>query len=207
MKYLLLILILSLANSQEVIELPEPQKSGGMPLNEALSLRQTKRDFHDGLAGELTPQELSQLLWACYGINRPEIGYKTVPSSEAYFPYDVYVFMKSGVYLYDPTNHALNLSRSDDMRAQTGYDPFVKNAYVDICFYGKYDRVHIPQREVQQMDIELDAGYATQNMYLVAAAEGFQAVSRGNFNYTGVVEMLGFTLNDTYVPLCFSAGR
>ena len=44
---------------------------------EALNKRQYSRDF--GTSTKLTPQELSQSLWSCYGENRPK-GYKTTLS-------------------------------------------------------------------------------------------------------------------------------
>ena len=45
--------------SAQDIELPEPQKTGGKPLMEALSLRQSTREFSDK---ELDMQTLSDLL-------------------------------------------------------------------------------------------------------------------------------------------------
>ncbi|MBR1673022.1 MAG: hypothetical protein IJ702_08845, partial [Fretibacterium sp.] len=49
--------------------LPVPEKTGGATLLQALSDRQTGREFAD--VG-LTPQQLSNLLWATAGVNRPD---------------------------------------------------------------------------------------------------------------------------------------
>lgn len=206
MKYLLLILAFALANSQ-VIQLPPPKKEGGLPLYEALTLRQSQRDFHADESGDLTLEELSQLLWACYGINRPDNKYKTVPSSEAYFPFDVYVFMKTGVYLYDPVKHDLTLYKSEDLRKDTGGDAWVKDAYVNIVLYGVYSRVGIPQVEIKREDMEYDAGYPMQNMYMVAAAEGFKACVRANIDPRHLLDIMDFSIDDYYPTLAFSAGR
>ena len=51
------------------IALPAPDKTGGMPLMEALSKRATARSFD---TASITPQELSDLLWASFGVNRPD---------------------------------------------------------------------------------------------------------------------------------------
>ena len=52
----------------ETYLLPEPEKEGGMPLNEALSKRQSQREYDE--TQKLSPQLLSQALWSCYGANR-----------------------------------------------------------------------------------------------------------------------------------------
>ena len=44
------------------IDLPAPQKTGGMPLMDALAKRSTARAFD---SKDLSPRQLSGLLWAC----------------------------------------------------------------------------------------------------------------------------------------------
>ena len=61
----------------ETVNLPAVQKTGGMSLMEALQNRQSQRSFS---SKELSLQQMSNLLWAAYGINRPN-GYRTVPSA------------------------------------------------------------------------------------------------------------------------------
>ncbi|MBQ2615491.1 MAG: hypothetical protein IJF90_01370, partial [Synergistaceae bacterium] len=45
----------------ETVKLPDPEKSGGIPVIEAIAQRQSAGDFVDT---ELTLQEMSNLLWA-----------------------------------------------------------------------------------------------------------------------------------------------
>ena len=53
------------------ILLPAPVKEGGMPLMTALSRRHSAREF----ASEQLPLPmLSNLLWAAFGVNRPDGG-------------------------------------------------------------------------------------------------------------------------------------
>src|SRR5512137_936385 len=88
------------------IDLPAPRKSGGMPLMDTLAKRSTAREFD---SKELPPQELSTLLWACFGINRPD-GKRTAPSAKNNQETDIYVILKQGAYVYDAKANQLNLA-------------------------------------------------------------------------------------------------
>ena len=50
------------------IKLPTPNKSGGKPLMTVLNERKSSRDF---LEKSLPNKQLSNLLWAAWGYNRP----------------------------------------------------------------------------------------------------------------------------------------
>jgi|GEM_PF-4818526 len=65
---LLLLSLSCLAQSPATISLPAPQTTGGLPLMQALQKRHTTRAFADQ---PLTSQQLSNLLWAAFGVNRP----------------------------------------------------------------------------------------------------------------------------------------
>lgn len=53
------------------VSLPTTRTDGGKPLMQALKDRQTSRDFSNR---KLSAQVLSDLLWAAFGINRPDSG-------------------------------------------------------------------------------------------------------------------------------------
>ena len=59
------------ADDLQPIQLLSPQIDGGKPLMQALQKRSTSREFS---SDQLPDQVLSNLLWAAYGINRPESG-------------------------------------------------------------------------------------------------------------------------------------
>jgi len=67
-----------------------------------MSLMASVREF-DPTALKL--QDLSELLWAANGINRPDEGKRTAPSAMNAQDIDIYVLMESGIYLYDPKEH------------------------------------------------------------------------------------------------------
>lgn len=107
---LILLLPLTVIRAQEVknIILPSPVKTGGKPLMDALNLRSSARDFS---STELTLQELSDLLWAADGINRPESGKRTAPTAMNVQDVEVYVILPSGIYLYMPKENILYLKK------------------------------------------------------------------------------------------------
>lgn len=119
---LLLLPLLAWAQAQEMktISLNEPNKKRGLSLMEALSVRASVREWSDK---ELSPQDLSDLLWAANGINRPKIKKRTASSAMNAQDVDIYVFMKDGVYLYDALGQALIPVVAGDFRSQIGMAP------------------------------------------------------------------------------------
>jgi hypothetical protein len=103
------------AQESNTIKLNEPNKKRGLPVMEALSVRASVRDWSDK---ELSLQDLSDLLWAANGINRPESGKRTAASAMNAQDIDIYVFMKDGAYLYDPKQHALIPRLGGDRRVE-----------------------------------------------------------------------------------------
>ena len=63
--FLSLLIAGPLLASAQNIELPTPQKEGGLPLMQALAQRASTRQFDTDRAIE--PQTLSNLLWAAWG--------------------------------------------------------------------------------------------------------------------------------------------
>ncbi|MCQ2821613.1 MAG: nitroreductase family protein [archaeon] len=161
MKYFAFILCFILINSTK---LPDPDKTGGTPLYEAAYLRKSQRDFTNG---NITEQELSQLLWASYGYGNDK--HRTVPSYMAFYSFDIYVFMQDGVYLYYPDKNEIELKVAGDHREATGDNEYVVRAAANICLVGDYTKISIADLNKKQQIMRYDAGFATQDMYLVCA--------------------------------------
>lgn len=85
------------------IQLPKPQISGGAPLLTTLARRSTNRNM-DGKA--LSKQQLSDLLWAANGINRPD-GKRTAPTAMNKQEISLYAVLPDGAYRYEPATHRL----------------------------------------------------------------------------------------------------
>lgn len=166
----------ALAEAPKSIQLPAPQMEGGMPLMQALKARCTTREF----AGEpLPPQELSNLLWAASGINRPEKGLRTAPTAMNKQEIDIYVALADGLYLWDAKANVLNVVIAQDVREATGKQPFVKDAPVNLVFVADYAKMGEGPKEMKDFYSATDTGYISQNVYLYCASAGLGTVVRG----------------------------
>ena len=96
-----------------------------------LNERQSTREFS---VAKLSPQVLSNLLWAAFGINRADSGKRTAPSASNRLEIDIYLATSDGVFLYDATTHRLQPVLSDDIRAKTGTQAYVATAPVNLIY-------------------------------------------------------------------------
>lgn len=151
------------------IPLPAPQTDGGKPLMQVLKLRATGRAF---APDPLPPQVLSNLLWATWGINRPESGKRTAPSARNWQELDVYVTLDKGAFLYDAASHTLKPVSSGDLRALTGSQDFVKDAPVTLVFVADTSRMKGATPDKTEAYAWADAAFLSENAYLFCASEG-----------------------------------
>jgi len=158
------------------IDLPAPQKTGGLPLMEALAKRSTARAFD---SKELSPRQLSTLLWAAFGINRPD-GKRTAPSARNYQETDIYVLLKSGAYVYAAKSNKLDLFVAEDLRVLGGTQAFVKDAPVTLVFVADLSKLGGGSSEDKKNTANIDVGYISQNVYLFCASEGLVTGARGS---------------------------
>jgi SagB-type dehydrogenase family enzyme len=158
------------------IKLPPAETSGGMPLMEALSLRQTGREYSPE---KLSPQVMSNLLWAAFGINRKDTGKRTAPSAMNWQETDIYVALEEGLYLYNAADQVLEPVLAEDLRADTGKQPFVAGAPVNLVFVSDYSRMSRVAEEQKATYAAADVGFISQNVYLYCASAGLATVVRG----------------------------
>ncbi|MGS0756669.1 SagB/ThcOx family dehydrogenase, partial [Roseateles sp. GG27B] len=155
-------------NAQALLVLPPPRLSGGLPLMQALALRQSQREFSLQALNALT---LSDLLWAACGINRKQLGGRTAPSAMNAQEVDLYVAMPEGLYLYEPEPHQLRLIVHSDARSVTGYQDFVDRAALDLVFVADHRRMMLVPASQRSAYAYAAAGAMSQNVYLFCASE------------------------------------
>jgi nitroreductase len=143
---------------------------------EALSKRSTARAFDPR---ELSQQQLSNLLWAAWGINRPD-GKRTAPSSRNRQEAEIYVLMKTGAYLYDAANNQMKTITNGDIRELGGSQGFVKDAPVTLVFVADLAKMGNDKIEDKMNTANIDIGYISQNVYLYCASEGLVTGARGS---------------------------
>jgi len=183
------------ALAQDKMELPAPQfdeKSKQVTLVETLSKRQSERSF---ATTDLTLQELSNILWAACGINRPESKRLTAPSAVNAQDILVYVCRADGTWLYDAVQNTLTRVSTLDLRkAVAGRQEFAATAPVCLLLVSDISRLR-GNREYGAMD----AGYVSENIYLICTAMGLKTVARAMMEKDALVRELGLT--DSQIPM------
>jgi nitroreductase len=167
------------ASEAQIMQLPAPKMSGGMPLMQALKLRHSTREYADR---PLPLPVLSDLLWAAFGVNRPS-GDRTVPYWRHIMVIDVYAAMADGVWFYDPKAHLLRKHLNADIRAVTGQQDFVGSAPLNLVYVAHGERMHDVPPEDRRLYASVDAGFIGQNVYLFCASEGLASVFRAAVDY------------------------
>ncbi len=171
----------------EEIKLPDYEKGGGIPLMEALQRRETSRNFSPE---DLPLQELSNILWAANGINRPENGKRTAPSARNAQEIDIYVFMHNGVFLYNPEKHMLSIVVKDDLRRKISEQKFYEEVPVVLVYVANYDKMGDFSKESRDFYSAADVGFISQNVYLYCASSKLATVVCGAINRELVQKVL-----------------
>jgi nitroreductase len=170
------------------LELPPPNRNGGMPLMEALRKRESRREF----APEALPEQtLSDLLWACAGINRPDLGGRTTPSAMNSQEIQLYVALPQGLFRYEPIGHVLQLEVAADVRRVTGYQDFVDTAPLDLIYVADHARMKLVPAAQREAYAFTAAGAMAQNAYLYCASTGLATVIRAWFDRYALSQAMG----------------
>ncbi len=157
------------------ITLPPPSSSGGSSLIDALKSRHSTRAYS---GRTLPPQTLSDLLWAAFGVNRPN-GDRTAPYWRHIMVIDVYAAMADGVWLYEPKAHLLTPHLQTDLRSQTGTQDFVASAPLNLIYVAHGERMQDINAEGRRLYASVDAAFIGQNVYLFCASQNLGTVFRG----------------------------
>ena len=172
--------------AQEVIKLPEPKTEGGMPLLQALKERRSSREFS---SEKLPMPVLSNLLWAAWGVNRPD-GHHTAPSASNRQEIDVYVATAEGLYLYEANGHQLRRVLGEDIRATTGTQPFVKDAAVNLVYVADLAKGNRKDPAAIEFYTGTNAAFLAQNVYLFCASERLATVVRASIDRAALAKAM-----------------
>jgi SagB-type dehydrogenase family enzyme len=183
------------AQALKPIELSPPQTEGGRPLMQVLKDRKSTREFG---SGALSPQTLSNLLWAAFGINRAD-GRRTAPSAMNWQEVSIYVTTPAGVYLYDAKTNILEPVLAGDFRAATGTQPFVKDAAVNLVYVADLSKTGGAASSEAEMYTAADVGFIAQNVYLYCASEGLATVVRGSVDRPALAKTLNLQANQKII--------
>jgi SagB-type dehydrogenase family enzyme len=177
----------ALAQEQTSIPLPRPDTTGGKPLMQTLKERQTTREFSNDT---IPLPVLSNLLWAACGVNRAESGKRTAPSAMNWQEIDIYVATAHSLYRYEPQKHELQLLLTEDIREQTGSQPFVKDVPINLVYVADYAKITRGSEEDRTLYSAADAGFISQNVYLFCASAGLATVVRGSVDRAALAKVM-----------------
>ena len=172
------------ATELKPIQLLKPEMDGGKSVLAALWQRRTNRNISDK---PLPPQVLSNLLWAAWGVNRPEAGgrgRRTAASASNSQEIDLYVVLPEGIYLYEAAGHRLLPVVAGDQRGKVGRQggamakaPVNLVFVADIAKYanGRPQEPGLKDAEIQKSYYNIATGMIAENVYLFAASTGLAA--------------------------------
>ncbi|HUO43627.1 MAG TPA: nitroreductase family protein [Burkholderiales bacterium] len=185
-----------------ITSLPPARTDGGQPLMQALKNRRSSREFS---SRPLPLQLMSDLLWAAFGINRPETGGRTAPSARHWEDIDIYVAGAQGVDVYDAHHHVLRRVVVRDVRACTGMQPFVTEAPLDLVYVSDHSRMAGATPDEQAQYSYFDAGFIAQNVYLFCASCGLATVVRAMIDRPALASVMNLT-NPQHILLAQTVG-
>ena len=182
----------SMAQELSSIKLNNPDKKRGLPVMEALSVRASVKEWSEK---KLNIQDLSDLLWAANGINRPDESKRTAASALNAQDVDVYVVMEEGSYLYDANLQKLTPVAKGDFREATGKT----TAPVVIVLVSDISRFKSGEVASKLNWAALDIGIVSQNIALFCAGTGLKTRPRVSMDLAKIKAVL--KLSDSQYPM------
>lgn len=174
----------------------------GMSLDDALKRRRSQRKFSEE---PLSLEALSYALAMTQGVKKvvdDRATFRMVPSAGARHALDTYLLinrvttLQPGLYAYDALEHALVLITQSDTTSQTimmacHQQRMVTDAAVCFFWVAAIERMSARYTERSARYLLLDAGHVSQNLYLVATAQGFGTCAVGAFEDEELNDALG----------------
>lgn len=200
--------VLAVIQAHADIALPKPSFMGKKSVEEAIHTRRTVRRFKPKA---LNIEQLSQILWAAYGITSENSAYKSVPSAGALYPLDIWAAvgkngvegLEAGVYHYVSKGHKLAKVKTGDVRNDIAkaslYQTWMAEAPITLVLTGEYERCTRKYRDRGVPYTYIEAGHVGQNIFLQAEALGLGAGIVGAFHNDLVQQVLG--INKGYDPI------
>lgn len=197
--FAMMMLITGILAGQAVqdIKLNAPDMDRGLTIMKAFEKRGSATSFS---SRELSLQDLSDLLWASNGINRPESGKRTAPTAVNAQDVDIYVLLRSGAYLYDHKAHLLKgIAAGDNRKLVSDRQTTFANAPVMLVLVSDISRFRGDDSDRKLSWAAMDAGIVSQNVSLFCAGAGLATRPRASMDIESLKKLL--SLSDTQYPM------
>lgn len=185
--------------------LSSPDTVGTISVERTMYERRSRRAFTDEA---LSADDLSQILWAAYGVTYPRPdrailrgGFRTAPSAGGLYPLEIYVLagnvtgIESGVYKYLSAEHKIVRTIDADLREELSKAALgqiqVKTAPAVIFYSAVFERTTQKYGDRgRERYVCMDLGHSAQNIYLQAEALKLGTCAIGSFRDDEVVGLL-----------------
>jgi len=180
------------------VKLPEPRMTGGAAIFDVMKLRASAASSSFP-TNAVSMEELSTLLWAASGLNRPSKW--TIPFAMGREPYcNVYAVGENGAFLYDWKNNSLKEISKDDIRGVIGNQGFLAKVPYILVFVGDGKALESFSGTRGAEWSQVAVGAMTQNVYLAAEALNIGARYMASMKTDAVRGHLKLSEADT--PIC-----
>ncbi len=207
-KILLIFVLLAVSTTAEnktSIQLPSPETTGKVSVEETLAKRRSIRNYQ---STSLSMKDLGQLLWSAQGITA-KWGGRTAPSAGTTYPLELYVVagnvesLEAGLYRYVPVSHKLNMVSKGDIRDKLSIaclgQQSVRKAPVTIIIAADFSRTKKRYGERGIIYVYIEVGHVGENIYLQSESLGLGTVAIGAFNEKLLKELLKINEEPLYV--------
>lgn len=191
------VVLTKIDSTQLTYILPSPFIKGSITVEEAISKRRSHRHFVDS---KVSAEQLSQILWASYGITMPRSdhpflrgGLRTAPSAGGLYPLEIYVLVgkvkgiEPGVYKYISQEHKIVRTIDKDIRKDfctAALDQkMVSEAPVVLFYSAVFSRcTNKYGNRCRERYVCMDLGHSAQNVYLQVEALHMGTCAIGAFD-------------------------
>ncbi|ADG18246.1 SagB/ThcOx family dehydrogenase [Paraburkholderia atlantica] len=189
------------AKFTDQIELPKPNLTGTVSLEEAIAKRRSVRRF---ASKPLPVEAIGQLMWAGQGITNSD-GKRAAPAAGALYALELYVVTATEVMHYLPEGHRAEKRASHDLRpelrALAVNQASVEAAPALLVVAADPSRLTARYGGRANLYADLEVGHATQNMLLQVVALGLVAVPVGAVDGAPAARKLGLPRGQTVLYL------
>lgn len=193
---LLTTLLCSTLCMAQVQKLPAPAKSLGKNVMEALWSRSSSTEFSDKM---LSDQDLSNLLFAAIGVNRPSEGKITSPTARNFQEIRVFVFTAKGAFEYLNKENALKqVAKGDHRGLIADRQDWAKTAPVSLLIVADEKKFGSSDSHAK-LAMGIDAGIVSENVNLFCAGAGLVTRPRMTMDIPAIKKLL--KLSDQETPL------
>jgi SagB-type dehydrogenase family enzyme len=190
--------------------LSSPKTDGDVSVERVLAHRRSRRDFQNKAISE---GQLSQILWAAYGVTSPRSaasnsrdGLRTAPSAGALYPLNIYAIIgnvegiEPGVYKYISDEHKIVRTMAGDARKKLSEaalsQRMLAEAPMTVFYSAVFDRTTKRYGDRGINYVYMEPGHSAQNVYLQSEASGLGTCAIGAFSDNKISELLKLMPNE-----------